>query len=238
MCIRDRVTHIGLEIDPATKLLRGRVDLVAFPERLVQQLSAGQTALGEAVARNTGRRQAFFEQMVEEQGMRAQMQSGNLLTGQRYVAFDYHPGAPKARIDWRQDKPVLPTVPSTLPDFESKIGSILAKLDKLPYEAIGTDTRKALVTLNQTLKDADKAVQRFDADVTPELKKALDEFRRATVSADKMIKSTDATLLGPDAPGQQGLRDAMREVARAARSLRVLTDYLDRHPEALLRGRN
>ncbi|HRD92866.1 MAG TPA: mammalian cell entry protein, partial [Accumulibacter sp.] len=119
-----------------------------------------------------------------------------------------------------------------------KIGSILAKLDKLPYEAIGTDTRKVLETFNQTLKDTDKAIKRLDSEVTPELKKALEEFRRATVSADRAIKNTDTALLAPDAAGQQELRDAMREVARAARSLRVLTDYLERHPEALLRGKN
>ena len=232
------VTSIGLDIDPATQRFRGRVEFVAFPERLVEQLSAGQSVAGESIVQNTRKRQAFFEQMVEEQSMRAQIQSGNLLTGQRYVAFDYHPNAAKARIDWRQEKPVLPTVPSTLPDFEAKIGSILAKLDKLPYEALGADARKMLATLNQTLTNADKAVQRFDSDVTPELKKALDEFRRATLSADKMIRNTDATLLAPDAPGQQELREAMREVARAARSLRVLTDYLERHPEALLRGKN
>jgi len=95
-----------------------------------------------------------------------------------------------------------------------------------------------LKTLSQTLQDADQAVKRFDSHVTPELKKVLDEFRRATASADRMIKNTDTTLLAPDAPGQQELRDAMREVARAARSLRLLTDYLERHPEALIRGKN
>jgi paraquat-inducible protein B len=52
-----------------------------------------------------------------------------------------------------------------------------------------------------------------------------------------MIKDTDATLVGTNAPGQQELRDAMQEVARAAQSLRVLTDYLERHPEALIRGK-
>ena len=52
-----------------------------------------------------------------------------------------------------------------------------------------------------------------------------------------VLKNTDATLLGKNAPGQQELRDALQEVTRAARSLRVLTDYLERHPEALIRGK-
>ena len=90
---------------------------------------------------------------------------------------------------------------------------------------------------NQTLKDVDKAVNRLNAEVTPELKKVLEEVRRATASADQVLRNTDATLVGKDAPGQQELRDALQEVARAARSLRVLTDYLERHPDALIRGK-
>ena len=83
------------------------------------------------------------------------------------MAFDFFPDAPKAKVDWNQDPPELPVVPSTLPDIEAKLTSILAKLDKLPLEAIGADVTKALATLNQTLKDANKAVNRIDADVTP-----------------------------------------------------------------------
>ncbi len=52
-----------------------------------------------------------------------------------------------------------------------------------------------------------------------------------------MLKNTDATLLGKNAPVQQELRDALQEIALAARSLRVLTDYLERHPESLIRGK-
>jgi len=131
----------------------------------------------------------------------------------------------------------MPMVPSTLPNLEAKITSILDKLDSLQYEAIGADVRHVLATFNKTLKAADKALLHIDSSVTPELKSALNEFHKAMVTANKMIKDTNATLVGPDAPGQQALRDAMEEVSRAARSLRVLTDYLERHPDALIRGK-
>jgi paraquat-inducible protein B len=128
-------------------------------------------------------------------------------------------------------------VPSTGADVEAKLTSIVAKLDKLPYEAIGADLTKALATLDQTLKAADRAVNRLDTEVTPGLKTTLDGLHGAIVAADGVLKSTNATLVGNDAPGQQELRDALQEIARAARSLRVLTDYLERHPESLLRGK-
>ncbi|WP_374683312.1 intermembrane transport protein PqiB [Accumulibacter sp.] len=232
------VTDVGLDLDPKTLELRGRVEVVAYPERLIASLSAAQKVANEAVATDGSRRQELIRRMIEERGLRAQLRSGSLLTGQLYVAFEYFPKAARVKVNWRGDPVELPVAPSTLPHLEQRVTSIVAKIDAMPLEAIGDELRQSMVALNRLLKDTDQAVRRIDADVTPELKKALEDFRRATVSADQMIRDTDATLLGPDAPGQQDLREALREVARAARSLRVLTDYLERHPEALVRGKN
>jgi len=231
------VTEVGLDLDAATQKLRGRVEIVSYPERLVGRLTGQQLVTAEAIAHSIQQRRAFFQRLVEQKGMRAQLQSGNLLTGQLYVAFDFFPDAKPARIDWKQDKPVLPVALSTLPNLEAKVGSILTKLDKLQYAEIGADLRKALASFDKTMQETNTMLAHIDTDVTPELKSAIAEFRRATASADKAIKHTDATLLGPDAPGQQELRDAMQEFTRAARSLRILTDYLERHPEALIRGK-
>jgi hypothetical protein len=63
--------------------------------------------------------------------------------------------------------------------------------------------------------------------VTPSLKAALDDARGALGAAEKMLTSTETNLVGPGAPGQVELRNAMQELARAARSLRVLADYLE-----------
>ncbi|WP_291985013.1 MlaD family protein [Candidatus Accumulibacter sp. ACC007] len=232
------VTDVGLDLDPKTLELRGRVEVVAYPERLIASLSAAQKVANEAVATDGSRRQELIRRMIEERGLRAQLRSGSLLTGQLYVAFEYFPKAARVKVNWRADPVELPVAPSTLPHLEQRVTSIMAKIDAMPLEAIGDELSQSMVALNRLLKDTDRAVRRIDADVTPELKKALEDFRRATVSADQMIRDTDATLLGPDAPGQQDLREALREVARAARSLRVLTDYLERHPEALVRGKN
>ena len=77
-----------------------------------------------------------------------------------------------------------------------------------------------------------------------QLNTTLEELRRPLATADAVLKNadavlsnTDATLLGKNAPVQQDLRDALQEVALAARSLRVLMDYLERHPDSLLRGK-
>jgi paraquat-inducible protein B len=78
-----------------------------------------------------------MEHMVERRGLRAQLRSGNLLTGQLFVALDYFPDAPKAKIDWSLALPVFPVVASTIPDLEAKLSSIAAKLEKLPIRRSG-----------------------------------------------------------------------------------------------------
>ena len=231
------VTDVGFAIDPAMMNLRGRVEIVSYPERLVARLNANQAAVGKSFERSVQERHAILQRLVEQKGLRAQLRSGNLLTGQLFVALDYFPNAPKTKVDWSRDVPELPVVQSTVSDIEAKITAIVAKLDKLPLEEISADLTKVLVTTDQTLKDASKAINRLDSDVTPGLKTTVDEIRRAIASADAVLKNADATLVGKDAPAQQELRDALQEIARAARSLRILTDFLEQHPEALLRGK-
>jgi paraquat-inducible protein B len=231
------VTDVGIDINPATMNIRGRVELVFFPERLVARLNRKQEALGETIERSLQQRHAFVQRLVEQRAMRAQLRSGNILTGQLYIALDSFPNAPKVKIDWSRDPTELPVVPSTVADIEAKLTGIVAKLEKLPLDEIGDELKKTLVSLDQTLKDASKAVNRIDADVTPGLKTTLDDLRGTIGVVDRVLKNTDATLVGKDAPAQQELRDALQEITRAARSLRTLTDYLERHPESLIRGK-
>ncbi len=232
------VTEVGLDIDPATLHVRGRVEITAFPERLFGRLSSSQHALATSMDESTSKRRVFLQRLVEERGLRAQLRLSSLLTGERYVAFDYHPKAVKVRVDWNKETLEMPVVPSTLPDVEDKLTDILAKLDKLPLEAIGADLKQDLETLDQTLKAASKLLSHVDGDLVPGLKNTLDDAHRTLTAAERVMQDTDRTLVGPNAPGQQQLRDTLKEVAQSARALRVLADDLERHPEALVRGKS
>jgi len=260
------VLQVGLDIDPAMSQLRGRVEIVLYPERILRRLGPEDARLGEALRAKEQERVAFFQRLVQQRGLRAQLQSGSLLTGQLYVAFDFHPDAPKAKVNWAAEKPELPAVRSTIPELQDKLTNIIAKLDQLPLDKIGVQLTEALGTLNVTLRDASALLTRVNTDVTPELKPAVEDLRRMIATADSLLKSnvaltltqvnttleelrkpiatadtllknTDATLLGQNAPMQQELRDALQEMTQALRSLRVFLDYLDRHPEALIRGK-
>jgi paraquat-inducible protein B len=158
-------------------------------------------------------RRKLFDSLVAR-GVRAQLRTGNLLTGSVFVAFDFFPGAPPATVDWSQTPVQLPTIPGQLEVMETKVTGIINKLDKMPLEQIGDNLRKAIADLDLTLVSA----------------------RGTLLSAQGTLDNT-STLTGPNSAQIQQLGDTLREVSRAARSLRVLADYLERHPETLVRGK-
>jgi paraquat-inducible protein B len=230
------VTEVSLEYDPSTKGFRPRVQIVTYPYRVFLQLEKSSRAMAKSMTQKE--RNDILQQMVVDKGLRAQLRSGSLISGQLLVALDYFPDAPKAKIDWTREPPRFPVVPGQLASLETKIENIVAKLDKVPVEEIGEDMRKAMATLDQTLQSANRTLTRIDAETLPEAKKTLEDLRRALTAAERVLNSADNTLLGPDAPAQQELRDALQEIARSARAIRLLADSLERNPESLLRGKN
>jgi paraquat-inducible protein B len=230
------VTGVSLDYVPETEGIRSSVEIMTFQYRVLRHL--GKTDVATMRTMSRGERQKIIRQLVEEKGLRAQLRTGSLISGQMYVALEYFPDAPKARIDSTKEPPQFPVVPGKMENIELQIRSILSKLDKMPVEEIGKDLRKTLDTLDQTLQSANRTLTRVDAETLPEAKKTLEDLRRALTAAERVLNSTDNVLVGTDAPAQQELRDALKEIAGAARGIRVLADYLERNPETLLRGKN
>lgn len=214
------VTNVSLEMEPQTFAIRGRVEAAFYLERMLAHLQQPAAAVG--LADKVNERHALVQRLIDERGLRAQLRSGSLVTGQLYVAIDYFPDAAKASIDWTRDPPEFPVVPSTVADLEARLTAILAKLEKLQVAEIGADVRKSLAELTKTLAAADALVKHLDTEVTPEVRAAIADARRA---------------LGPDSALQLDARSALQEVSQAARALRVLADYLERNPSSLLRGK-
>ncbi|KQU83801.1 mammalian cell entry protein [Variovorax sp. Root318D1] len=215
------VKSIGVEFDRAEREFRMPVLVQVYPDRLRRR--AGET--GEE-SRATQQERLRF---LTEKGLRAQLRNGNLLTGSVYVALDFFPKAPPAKINLEKNPIELPTVANSLDEIQSQVQEIASKLNKVPYEQIAGDLRTTLAALNKTLASTEQAVTRINTDVTPELTAAMKDVRKTVNNAER--------TLADDSPLQQDMRQTLRELTRAAGSVRVLTDYLERHPESLLRGK-
>lgn len=123
----------------------------------------------------------------------------------------------------------LPTIPGNLEEIQSTVIRIARKLDQLPLDRIGTHLDSALSNASTALVDVDTLTRNIDTGVAPEMRSA---FAQATTT----LKQTEH-FVGPDALLQNDLRSTLRSIGRAADSVRVFADYLDNHPEALVRGK-
>lgn len=218
------VKSIGVEFDRAEREFRMPVLVQVYPDRLRRREGNGDTGVPET--RSTQQERLRF---LAEKGLRAQLRNGNLLTGQVYVALDFFPKAPAVKVDVTKNPIELPTVANSLDEIQSQVQEIATKLNKVPYEQIAGDLRTTLATLNKTLTAAEQTVNRINSDVTPELAAAMKDVRKTVNTAER--------TLADDSPLQQDMRQTLQELTRAAGSVRVLTDYLERHPESLLRGK-
>jgi paraquat-inducible protein B len=219
------VKSIGIEFDPAGREFRMPVLVQTYPNRLSRLNRRSAKAPDGATPIDP----AHVLQILVSKGLRAQLRSGNLLSGQLYVALDFFPGAAPAKIDASKTPLEMATVPNGLDEIQSEVQDIARKLNKVPFDQIGDDLRKTLATLDRTLAGAEQLVKQFHDDVTPEIAAAMKDARRTLDSADRTLTE--------DSPLQQDVRQTLQELTRAAGSVRVLTDYLERHPESLLRGK-
>lgn len=209
------VTGIYTRFDRETRKFSIPVEFNLYPERFTSRYRTGAKG---------GRLSQHPEQLANllvERGLRAQLRTGNLLTGQLYVALDFFPDAAKASIDWAANPPELPAIPGSLQSLQDSVTRLMAKLNGLPLDKIGNNTQQTLASANLLLKQLDTVVP---------------QARDTLASAHSALDSANSALQ-PGSELQQNTGDAMREIARTAAAFRTLADYLERHPEALVRGK-
>ena len=96
-------------------------------------------------------------------------------------------------------------------------------------DKIGVELRQALQAMHKMLQSTDLLVRRLDNELAPKARETLEESRKAMQAAER--------TLAADAPLQQDAREALRQLGRASQSLRLLADFIERHPEALIQGK-
>ena len=226
--------------------------------------------VGEEIA-EVPRKQDDF---LVARGLRAQLKTGSLLTGQLFVDLDFHPDAEPAQINWEGRYPQFPTVPTSMEEITTSLTHLLRKLEKLPIEQIGNDLRdtvqganrlvnsaelqSSVRELDETLKQAQLFAETLTQVITPELRSAvsnlnatLNHTRKLAQNIDRtVVPKLDATLkeaqstlksikgsISKDSPLYYELMRVLKELTGAARSIRVMADYLEQHPDALIYGK-
>jgi paraquat-inducible protein B len=223
------VTDVRLEIDAAQDAVRIPVTLEIEPQRIGMEHEAEGVEPYTVIA------------ALVERGLRAQLKSGNLLTGELLVDLDFHPDSPPAKLDRSGTYPEIPAVPAQLEALTASVTTVLNKLAALPLPELvedlrrtvqgidslvtSPDTRGTIAALNQSAVRLDALIGTLDQRVGPFL-----------IQAQSTLASADG-VVGANSQMRYDLNAVLKELTGAARSIRVFADYLERHPEALLRGK-
>ena len=215
-----RVVAVNLDFDPKKRSFPVNVGIMIYPQRLGQ----AHTKMLEVLKHDPNDEAAGVRLMGSfiENGLRAQARSGNLLTGQLYIALDFYPKADKVVFDPTARPVSIPTIPGSLEQLQEKLEGMVNKINQLPIERIAGNLDSNLVELR-------KGLAQFNAKTLPGVQTTL-----ADVS--KTLQSASSTL-AEDSPQREQLGQTLDELGRMSRSLRELSDYLGRHPESLIRGR-
>jgi paraquat-inducible protein B len=184
-------------------------------------------------------------------GYRARLQQSPPVLGDQSIQLVRTAGAPAAQLATDGGAPRFPSAPgsSNLDDIAAKADVFLNKLDAIPLEDIGANLRKitgnldrlmsspelkdSLTHLHSTLTSIDKLLGDVQPQIGPLIGKLNDAASELSGTATALRQVVESGGPSEDA----SLPDAIRQITEAARSIKTLTDYLDRHPEALIRGK-
>jgi len=243
------VTDIAVEVDEKTLEFKIPVVIETEPERL-----------STVIPENKDKYQVIKK--LIDRGLRAQLQTGSLLTGQLFIELEFYPDLPKEKLILTGKYPEIPTIPATMDEVRRTVTDVLAQirrlpLDKIAYELLETleganrftnspELIESVQTLNETIKDVQQVVRESG----PSLGQTLDEVQKLTRDLDQAVlslaDSTEETMSAarnameiadPNSSMVVNLASMLEELAAAARSIRGLADYLERHPEALVHGK-
>ena len=220
------VTDVTLMFDPQTDQARVRVRFEIQPERVDAELAAKTDPV--EVARR-----------LVHRGMRAQLQTASYLTGQKTLALGLVPNAPKAELTKDGDDWVIPSAGGGLDNILSAAGDIAAKLDRIPLDEIGANLNATLRSASGAMGSVQELARKADSGLSPALARLpslMTSLQDAVAKAGRAVGSLD-TSYGKDSQFSREVERALVQVGDTARSVRLLADYLDQHPEALVRGR-
>jgi paraquat-inducible protein B len=238
------VTDVRLSFDIAKDAVLTPVRFEVEPERIL--------GVGRQAFKNT----AEAVQLMVSKGLRATLQSGNLLTGEMLISLEVVPDAPDVKVTMEDGSFVIPISESAgLSGLQASAGDLLRNVNAIPFASIGQSLnamtknmsaltngpqlQQALTGLVATMAEAQSVMRSLNTDMGPALKQLpqIASSLQATLKeSDQLMRSVNAGY-GDSTQFHRSLDRMMAQLTDAVRSFQALADLLTRHPEALVRGR-
>ncbi len=198
-------------------------------------------------------------QKLIDKGLRAVLMVQSYITGQLLIELDFHPGTPVVLKNIDKEYMEIPTIPSTtrkladalekldLQGLEKHLESTLAGIDRVVNSP---DLTASIRSLKDTLEDTRKLVSGVERQVNPlaeDVKKTVKDLGKLANNIDNKVGGVttglDKTMsaargvISEDSPLVVELQNALQEISAMGQSFRQLADYLEQHPETIIRGK-
>jgi paraquat-inducible protein B len=211
------VDSVTLDFDVMTRRFFTKVEATLYPERL------GPVYFEMKVASQTQEDLAASLSEFTSKGLRAQLRTASILTGQLYITLSDFPNLPHSEPPQVSLPFVMPTVPAeNLDSIQAQISSIISKIDNIPFEKIAGDLDGMVVEIRRLSANLDK-------NVTPKLASTLTQI-------EKTVKNLNV-LIAPGSPLTTSTESMLQDLKGTLKSLKTLTDGLQANPSEIIRGR-
>ncbi|GJL68399.1 MAG: paraquat-inducible protein [Nitrospirales bacterium] len=234
------VSDIAVNLDPNTLEIKIPVLIEIQPERITTTQVMQSQIMQAQVSED---RYAVMNHMVQR-GLRAQLETGSLLTGQLFVGLDFQEDLPQKELIMTGKYPEIPAIPATMDQLRRTITDVMAEIRRLPLDEIAKEILETVEGGNRLVNspETQNAIHNLNA--------ALGNVEKLTGGLDQQVDGLMANLdktlgtvqkglriVDPDSPAAVNINNTLKELSAAARSIRVLADYLEQHPEALVKGK-
>lgn len=232
------VTDIRMEYDSEDLSFRIPVIIELELERIVDRNQDSRY----------GSRYDIVNKLIDK-GLRAQLATGSLLTGQLYVQLDMLPNAVATLSGEEHELPELPTIEGGMDAITASLRNFASKLEEVEISKIGKELLETLEGTNKLVNapELQAAVKELKGTMRS-LKSILDKLdgtniNEAIASAKEALNQAETTMmllnsaLKPDSPIQHSIIQMTSELEETARSIRSLVDLLERNPEAIIFGK-
>ena len=194
--------------------------------------------MDEAQIKSQEQLNAYLQSLIDK-GMRAQLKTGSFLTGALFVDLAMKTSEGEAELVFADGAVEIPTSGNEFELLSSKAGSIVAKIDAIPFDNIG----KNLAEIMRSVKDISTDLNNNDfgnevGGLAKNLNQASTQLEAVLISANISLKQLDESLavIEPDTPLYHSTLEMVKDISEAAESLEALTDELARNPQSLIYG--
>jgi len=238
------VTEVKLVFDDKTNQAKVRVAFEIQPDRALGVFQSGTSTDPSQMMRR-----------LIDSGLRVKLESNNLLLGEKMLTLEFAPNEPSIDVVQEDGVMILPTQSGSTDNLLEALSDVVNKLNTIPFEHIGNnlntlllhmdqtinghDMRQALHSLSIAMANAADLSHKADLNLTPALQKLPDisaQIQSAVTHANGLMTGLDNGY-GQGSDFEKNTKRVLDEVNDAARSIRLLADYIERHPEALLKGK-